>query len=158
MIEIWENDTVLQKQLKKRLNARRWTHNDLAEAAEMPITTVRDIVHRGREPYAYNRNGDVHKEQSINRAIKRIVEKYNCEAASRAGQEGVEPVPVPKFSCHIARRSFATRMVELKADPKWLQTVMGHDDIRTTMNLYAEAQDDFLHSEAERIDELIKWG
>lgn len=54
MIEIWENDTVLQKQLKKRLNARRWTHNDLAEAAEMPISTVRDIVHRGREPYAYN--------------------------------------------------------------------------------------------------------
>ena len=46
---------------------------------------------------------------------------------------------LPRFSCHIFRHTFASRFCENETNVKVIQEVMGHADVSTTMNIYAEA-------------------
>ena len=56
-------------------------------------------------------------------------------------EEKREPVLIPDFSCHHLRHTFCTRFCENETNVKVIQAVMGHADIETTMNIYAEATD-----------------
>ena len=42
-------------------------------------------------------------------------------------------------SCHILRHTFCTRFCENETNLKVIQEIMGHADISTTMDVYAEA-------------------
>lgn len=46
---------------------------------------------------------------------------------------------LPDFSCHHLRHTFATRLCEAESNLKVIQAVMGHRNIETTMDIYAEA-------------------
>lgn len=41
-------------------------------------------------------------------------------------------------SCHILRNSFTTRLCEADVNAKSMQVVLGHSDIRTTLQIYAD--------------------
>ena len=82
--------------------------------------------------------GNVHLPSSINDAINRITEAYNKEETELAKQEKREALLLPHFSCHILRHTFCTRLCENESNLKVIQTIMGHSDIQTTMNIYAE--------------------
>jgi len=71
--------------------------------------------------------------------INSVSTNYNKEEIERARKEDREPVLLPKFSPHILRHTFCTRMSENKSDIKVLQDVMGHRHIKTTMDVYNEA-------------------
>lgn len=86
-----------------------------------------------------NRNGNVHNQQTINRAIKRITLAYNLEEVEKAEKEKREPLLLPDFSCHNLRHTFATRYCENETNLKVIQEILGHKDIATTMDVYAEA-------------------
>ena len=88
-----------------------------------------------------NRFGYVHNPQSINRAIKRIYESYNAEEVINAVKEHREPVLIPHFSCHHLRHTFCTRLCEVETNLKVIQSIMGHANIETTMDIYAEVTD-----------------
>ena len=88
-----------------------------------------------------NRFGSVHNPQSINRAIKRIVNSYNSEELLNAKKEKREPLLLPEFTCHHLRHTFATRLCEVETNLKVIQSIMGHRNIETTMDVYAEATD-----------------
>lgn len=88
-----------------------------------------------------NRFGNLHNPQAINRAIKRITENYNSEEIVRAKKEKRPPVIIPHFSCHHLRHTFCTRFCENETNVKIIQSVMGHADIKTTMDIYAEVSD-----------------
>ena len=45
---------------------------------------------------------------------------------------------LPKFSCHVLRHTFCTRYCEVESNIKVIQDIMGHADISTTMDIYAE--------------------
>lgn len=47
----------------------------------------------------------------------------------------------PHFSCHYLRHTFATRLCENETNLKVIQDIMGHRNIETTMDIYAEATD-----------------
>lgn len=83
--------------------------------------------------------GHVYTPQSVNRAIKRIYEAYNAEEIIKAEEEERDPVIIPHFSCHHLRHTFCTRFCENETNLKVIQEIMGHSDITTTMNIYAEA-------------------
>ena len=83
-----------------------------------------------------NRYGMVMRPSSINRAIDRIVEEYNKEETARAKQEDRDPELLPEFSAHTMRHTFCTRMCEVEPRVKIIQTIMGHSDISTTMDIY----------------------
>lgn len=78
---------------------------------------------------------------SVNRAIKRIVNTYNNEEILEAARQKREPLLLPEFSCHQLRHTFCTRLCENETNLKVIQSVMGHRDIATTMDIYAEATD-----------------
>ena len=48
------------------------------------------------------------------------------------------PVLLPNFSCHILRHTFATRLCESGINIKVIQSVLGHVDISTTMDIYVD--------------------
>lgn len=86
-----------------------------------------------------NRENYVHNPQTINRAIVRIYKAYNEEEEKKAKKEKREPVLIPHFSVHNLRHTFCTRFCENETNIKVIQEIMGHSDISTTMNIYAEA-------------------
>lgn len=45
------------------------------------------------------------------------------------------------FSCHHIRHTFCTRFCENERNLKVIQSIMGHANIETTMDIYAEATD-----------------
>lgn len=88
-----------------------------------------------------NRFGSLHNPAAINRAIKRIVNDCNANEIIKAKREHREPVIVPRFSSHIARHTFCTRLCENETNVKVIQSVMGHKDIQTTLDIYAEVSE-----------------
>ena len=83
-------------------------------------------------------DGNVYTPESVNRAIKRIYEDYNKKEEETAKKENREPLLLPHFSCHHLRHTFCTRLCENESNLKVIQSVMGHSDIHTTMDIYAE--------------------
>ena len=61
------------------------------------------------------------------------------EEQIKAAKEKREPLILPHFSCHHLRHTFATRFCENETNLKVIQSVMGHANIETTMDIYAEA-------------------
>ena len=88
-----------------------------------------------------NRFGNILNQQAVNSAIKRIVTNYNNEEEITAAREKRNPLILPYFSCHILRHTFATRLCEQENNLKVIQSIMGHRNIETTMDIYAEATD-----------------
>ena len=79
-----------------------------------------------------------------------MVQKYLRPAAVKAGviRRRASSLRLPQL-----RHSLASSLVKLKCDPKTVQSILRHEDVRTTMQLYAqsdqesrlEAQGKFLH-------------
>ena len=44
-----------------------------------------------------------------------------------------------RFGFHNFRHSLASSLVKLKCDPKTVQGILRHEDVRTTMQLYAQS-------------------
>ncbi|MDO4167599.1 MAG: site-specific integrase [Eubacteriales bacterium] len=100
-----------------------------------------------------NRFGTVPNPQAVNRAIKRISSSYNAEEVINAKKERRKPVILPEFSCHHLRHTFCTRLCEHETNLKVIQAIMGHRNIETTMDIYAEATD---RKKQESFDNLSK--
>jgi integrase len=98
-----------------------------------------------------NRFGSVPNPQSVNRAIKRIVIDYNASEAVNAKKERREAVILPNFSAHHLRHTFCTRLCENETNLKVIQSIMGHKDIQTTMDIYAEATEEKKQESFERL-------
>ncbi len=88
-----------------------------------------------------NRYGGVPNYNTVNQAIKRIINSHNADEVVLAKREKREPVIIPNFSCHHFRHTFATRLCEVENNLKVIQSIMGHRNIETTMDVYAEATD-----------------
>lgn len=86
----------------------------------------------------YNQNGNLHNNTTLNRTLKRIVKSYNSAEKIAAKLEHREVVLLSPVSCHTLRHTFASRLCENVTNLKFIQTIMGHSDVTTTMNLYAD--------------------
>lgn len=103
-----------------------------------------------------NRFGNPHNPQTINRTIKRITLAYNKEEMELADKEDRKPVLIPPFSCHNLRHTFCTRYCENETNLKVIQEIMGHKDIATTMEIYAEATKDAKVKSFQNLEGKIK--
>ncbi len=112
------------------------------EYEEQSETGFNEQVVDGMSGFIFkNRFGGVLNPQSVNRVIKRIISTYNKEEVLNAKKEKRDPIPLPDFSCHHMRHTFATRLCEVESNLKVIQEIMGHRNIETTMDIYAEATD-----------------
>lgn len=86
--------------------------------------------------------GSVLSPGSVNRALANITESYNAKETQAARSEKRDPILLPHFSAHNLRHTFCTRFCENESNLKVIQSVMGHSDISTTMDIYAEATEE----------------
>lgn len=98
-----------------------------------------------------NRFGMPHNPAAVNRAIKRIVDAHNSEEEVKAKKQKRDPVMIPRFSCHIFRHTFASRFCENETNVKIIQEVMGHKDVSTTMNIYADVNESVTRASLESL-------
>ena len=91
----------------------------------------------------------------LNKAIQRIVRDCNEDQFEK---EEHPQVLLPHFSCHNLRHTFTTRMVEAGVNVKVIQDTLGHQDISTTMNIYADVTKAVKKSEFEGLDTFFKTG
>ena len=111
-----------------------------------------DVTIDGMSGFIFrNCYGDVLTQKDVNRAIKRIVSGYNAGEMLDAKKEHREPLLLPDFSAHHLRHTFCTRLCENETNLKIIQAIMGHRDIQTTMNVYAEATEQKKQETFERL-------
>ena len=102
-----------------------------------------------------NRFGEAQHQGSLNKALNRIIR--DCNYAQFEKSETPE-VLLPHFSCHVLRHTFTTRMVEAGVNVKVIQDTLGHRDISTTMNIYADVTNELRQSEFKGLDNFFKTG
>ena len=98
-----------------------------------------------------NRFGMLQHQSTLNKAIRRITRDCN-DAVLRKNPNA--KVLLPHFSCHALRHTFTTRMCEAGVNVKVIQDTLGHADISTTLNIYADVTKDLKKAEFEGLD---KW-
>lgn len=102
-----------------------------------------------------NQNGNLYTDNTLNRALKRIRLACNAEEAAKAEKENRDAVKIPHFSVHNLRHTFCTRFCENETNVKVIQEIMGHADISTTMNIYAEATEEKKKATMDALDSKI---
>lgn len=63
---------------------------------------------------------------------------------------------LPHFSCHSLRHTFTTRMCEAGVNIKVMQDTLGHADISTTLNIYADVTRELKREEFAGLDSYFK--
>lgn len=87
--------------------------------------------------------------------MRRIIRDCNQEILDQAGKQ-VGVVLLPRFSCHTLRHTFTTRLCEAGVNMKVIQDLLGHADIGTTMNIYADATEEYKKKEMETFRQFLK--
>ena len=82
------------------------------------------------------RFGDTVNQNTLNRAIKRIVTAANADAEAA--------VLLPAFSCHTLRHTYTTNAVRAGVDVPALMGLLGHTDSRITLEVYTDIQADMI--------------
>ena len=59
------------------------------------------------------------------------------------------------ISLHSLRHTYATRCIESGMPPKVLQHLMGHSDIKVTLDTYADVFDNFQSVSVEKSDSYL---
>lgn len=100
-----------------------------------------------------NRYGATQHQGTLNKTIRRIIRDCN-DAVLLKGEEN--PVLLPHFSYHSLRHTFTTRMCEAGVNIKVMQDTLGHADISTTLNIYADVTKELKREEFAGLDSYFK--
>ena len=101
-----------------------------------------------------NRFGNVQHQGTLNKAIFRVMRDCNLEILEKAMNE--KEILLPRFSCHTLRHTFTTRLCEAGINIKVIQDVLGHADIGTTMNIYADVTKELKQSEFVALNDYLR--
>lgn len=89
-----------------------------------------------------NSKGLVLSTSAINSEFKRLNKKYNfCNNS---------------VNVHMLRHTFATRCIESGITPVVLKDILGHADIKTTLNTYTSVFSEFKNTEISKLENYIK--
>jgi integrase len=137
-----ENDkTIIGKKAKTKKGIREF----------IIISNVKTILIKAIEEYVQNEQNLIfynNKENKlitvseINSVFKRLCKKYNIGKGYDVNQ-------------HMLRHTFTTRCIEAKIDIAVLKELLGHKDIKTTLNIYTSISNDFKEKELEKVDDYL---
>lgn len=102
-----------------------------------------------------NRFGNTQHQGTLNKALRRIIRDCNQEVLDKA-KDNKKVILLPKFSCHTLRHTFTTRLCESGINIKVIQSVLGHSDISTTLDIYADVSKDLKRAEMENFEDFMK--
>ena len=99
-----------------------------------------------------NRDGLPYNQGTLNKALVKIKEYANVEAASNPDAN----IPMlPKFSNHCLRSTFVTRCAENKLPQQVTMKMVGHSDPKVTANVYTTLHRDFLTREMSVMNDMF---
>ena len=87
----------------------------------------------------------------VNQYLRPLFLIFNCQTP-----EHRKPILIPHFSCHNLRHTFCTRFCENETNIKVIQEIMGHSDISTIMDVYAEATKEKKKEASDNLEGKIK--
>ena len=87
---------------------------------------------------------------TITRAFHELREAQNREME---GED--DAVLIPYFTAHVLRHTYCTRMAENGCDVKVLQEIMGHKNIKVTMQVYNHSSEERALKEVKRLGAVI---
>ena len=93
---------------------------------------------------------------TISQMLTRIVNSYNDEERIIAAAENREPLLLPHLTPHIMRHTFCTRFCENETNVKVIQEIMGHRDIKVTMNIYSHVTLDKAKCCMENMEKVLQ--
>lgn len=96
-----------------------------------------------------NRYGGAQHFGTLNKTIRRIIR--DCNDAELMKDPDAK-VLLPHFSCHSLRHTFTTRMCEAGVNVKVIQDTLGHADISTTLNIYADVTKELKKDEFQGLE------
>lgn len=114
-----------------------------------------DIIDGFKDFIFINRFGHVQHQGTLNKAIKRIIRDANFEALDKKPTIKEENL-LPDFSCHTLRHTFTTRLIESGMNVKVIQEALGHSDIQTTLNIYADVTKELKQQQFTQFEDFIK--
>lgn len=87
------------------------------------------------------KNAIPQKPSTLNRTLNNIIAEYNKGEEISALMENREEVILPHISAHNLRHTFCTRLCEHCQDLKFIMSIMGHENINTTLKIYYHVQE-----------------
>src|SRR5207248_5466976 len=89
------------------------------------------------------------------RAANMLVEDYLRPAAVGAGV--IAAGWVGRFGFHNIRHSLASYLVRTKTDPKTVQALLRHSDVKTTLQLYSHSiSEDRMAAQGQMLEAILK--
>ena len=82
----------------------------------------------------------------INMQFKRVTDKFDI----------IDHTVKGSLSLHSLRHTYATRCIEAGMQPKVLQTLLGHTDIRITLNTYCDAFNSFQSENIAKVNDYMQ--
>lgn len=118
-------------EVRKAFLAIRKKNLELGGSGELTVDGYSDFI------FLTVRKRHLYMANTIGKMLVRIVEAYNEEEARAAADERREPLFLPRLTPHIMRHTFCTRFCENETNIRVIQEIMGHKDIKITMNVYS---------------------
>lgn len=81
----------------------------------------------------------------VNNQLIRTLKKYKV----------LDPTVPGKVTLHSLRHTYATRCIEAGMQAKVLQKLLGHTDIKVTMNTYCDAFSEFQEENIEKFEQYL---
>lgn len=132
--------------VKEAFEQEKQKQEDLGLHCEVTIDGYTDFIF-------INRFGQAQHQATLNKAIRRIIRDCNDEQFLHSDEPDVL---LPHFSCHSLRHTFTTRMCEAGVNIKVIQDALGHSDISTTLNIYADVTKEMKAEEFKGLDSYFK--
>lgn len=116
--------------------------------------TRTDITIDGYEDFVFStKNKRPIMPSAVNNLLLNIVSAHNKEQ-----EKNEASVILPDISAHTLRHTGCTRMAEVGIDVKVLQYIMGHNDIKVTMEVYNHVSEERNKKEMEKMEKLRLMG
>lgn len=84
--------------------------------------------------------GEIVNNHAVNRAISKALERLKEQGK-----------PIERFTAHALRDTFATRYIEQGGNPQTLKTILGHNSLAMTMDLYSHVLPNTKQKEMEQL-------
>ncbi len=126
-------------------SAKTENGNRLVPISSTVYPLINEILLSSRDHYLFKINGKLINTSQVNLQFQRVILKHNIVDKKIKG----------KVSLHSLRHTFATRCIEAGMQPKVLQHILGHSDIKITLNTYCDAFENFQNENIAKTDEYF---
>lgn len=112
-------------------------------ATIMPL--IKEILFCAGKDFLFESDGKLINTSQVNMQFQRVVEKYDI----------IDKTVKGRVSLHSLRHTFATRCIEAGMQPKVLQHILVHSDIKVTLNTYCDAFENYQNENIAKTDQYF---